>query len=316
MQDYAISGNGERQWMVLFAGQGSAQPGMGADIIDRSAATRQVFECASDITGMDVRKLCLKGPMTRLTQTRYQQIAITAFNVAAVTALKEQEKLPVTACAGHSAGEYSALWLAGVFTQESLFRAIDGRAAIMQRLATENKGAMYHIQGLCRNTLSTLIGELGLHPTLQVACDNAADRQVVAGNIGAMKTLVSALLSRGIAPTKLAVNGAWHCELMAAGVAELRQLLSSLPLKAPEIAVYMNRTAQPETCPEAIIDHLAHHLTDPVRWRETMVHCQQTAQHNFLEISAKKFLLTLLDENRLTHGKYHYRDLLLPLNSV
>lgn len=310
MQDSDVTGKGQPSWMVLFAGQGTAQVGMGAELVDRSAVTKQVVECASDVSGYDIRKLCLKGPMTRLTQTRYQQIAVTALNVASLVAIRESQPFSLSASAGHSAGEYSALWLAEVLTLEDLFKAITCRAEIMQRLATKHEGAMYHIQGLTSRELEQLISENAFTGQITQSCDNASDRKVIAGNTQVMKKFVHILMSRGVSPTKLGVNGAWHCELMAEGIDELRMVLGSLTFHSPAIPVYMNRTAKPAFSPAEIINNLAYHLTEPVLWRESMLNCQQDGHQYFLEISAKKYLLSLLDETPFPAKGYHCREIM------
>lgn len=310
MQEYDTTGNEGCGWMVLFAGQGTAQVGMGANILDRSAATKAVYECASDISGLDVRKLCLKGPMARLTQTYYQQIAVTTINVASVVAIREQHTLNATACAGHSAGEYSALWLAGVFTFEALFKAIVTRASIMQRLAKITQGAMYNVQGVSRAELEQLIRDQNLTDRLSIACDNAPDRQVISGEASALKNLVHQLSAGGNIPAKLGVNGAWHSPLMAEGLAEMHDLFSLLTLQPPEIPVYMNRSARAETLKANIVDNLVRHLVEPVRWRESMLNCQQQGQRSFLEISPKIYLLSFIEENKTPLRKMHCCTLL------
>lgn len=310
MQDYDITGNTPPPCMVLFAGQGSARVGMGANVLDQSAATREVWQCASDIAGIDVRKLCLKGPMTRLTQTRFQQIAVTTVNVATLTALRTQTALIPGGSAGHSAGEYAALWLAGVFTLETLFQAVVTRAAIMQRLAEKNRGAMFHLQGLTHAELAVRLTDSEHHHHLSIACDNAQDQLVFAGEIQAAKSFVQTLLAAGYSPTKLAVNGAWHCAQMAEGVAEMQQLLKTLPLCSPTLPVYMNRTARPETNVEKITENLAFHLTEPVRWRESMFNSLQDGFRHYVEISPKKYLLSLIDENSTMVTRRHCHELL------
>ncbi len=85
-------------WMMIFPGQGSPAIGMGSDVCDVSPGTKAVWDCASDVSGLDVRKLCQKGPMTRLTKTLYQQLAVTTVNAAMLTLLRERTRCwkPVT----------------------------------------------------------------------------------------------------------------------------------------------------------------------------------------------------------------------------
>ena len=99
---------------LLFPGQGTQHIGMGEAVCDQSPATARVWDCASDIAGFDLRRLCSKGPMPRLDKTQYQQVAVTCVNIASLVALRERGEPDVAALAGHSVGEFSALFAAGV----------------------------------------------------------------------------------------------------------------------------------------------------------------------------------------------------------
>lgn len=69
--------------------------GMGADLWDLTVATKHIWDCASDVSGIDIRRLCLKGPMNRLIQTTVQQLAVTAINVTLYTLCQQKKLIPV-----------------------------------------------------------------------------------------------------------------------------------------------------------------------------------------------------------------------------
>ncbi|WP_061323882.1 ACP S-malonyltransferase [Serratia rubidaea] len=299
-------------WMMLFPGQGSPMVGMGGDVCDVSPGTRAVWDCASDISGIDVRKLCQKGPMMRLTKTLYQQLAVTTVNTAMLTLLRERQAPLESGYAGHSAGEYSALYAAGVMDLETLFRAVSRRAAIMQQLAEQRKGAMYVVKPLEYAALRQLIDEMQLSDRLNVCCDNGRQQQVVGGDVAALKTLIGQLARQGVSTIKLAVNGAWHTPLMAEGVAQMREALAALPFSSPSCPVIMNRSGRAEYAIAQIKENLAHHLTDTVRWRDSMDLWSGMGYRRFLEISNKKTLSHLLHEHYAAdsgHDIQHYYQL-------
>ena len=100
--------------VLIFAGQGNPAVGMGADLWDLNTTTRQIWDCASDVTGLDLRRLCQKGPMNRLVKTTTQQSAVTAINITLYSLYAERfADANVVGSCGHSVGEYSALYAAG-----------------------------------------------------------------------------------------------------------------------------------------------------------------------------------------------------------
>ncbi|MFI8416331.1 ACP S-malonyltransferase [Serratia sp. NPDC071084] len=300
-------------WMMIFPGQGAPAIGMGSDVCDVSPGTTAVWECASDISGIDVRKLCQKGPMTRLTKTRYQQLAITTVNTAMLTLLRERCAPAETGYAGHSAGEYSALYAAGVMDLETLFCAITQRAGIMQRLAEQRKGAMYVVKPCSHEMLRTLIAEMQLSDKLNISCDNGQQQQVIGGDVHALKEVINHLARQGITTIKLAVNGAWHTPLMEEGVAEMREALADLPFSSPTCPVIMNSSGKAEYGVAQIKENLALHLTHTVRWRESMDLWALMGYRHFLEVSNKKVLSHLLHEHYGSEGGreiQHYYHLL------
>ncbi len=108
----------------FFAGQGNPAVGMGADLWDLNTTTRQIWDCASDVTGLDLRRLCQKGPMNRLVKTTTQQSAVTAINITLYSLYAERfADANVVGSCGHSVGEYSALYAAGALTLEKCVQA-------------------------------------------------------------------------------------------------------------------------------------------------------------------------------------------------
>lgn len=289
------SGNQKAKQIFLFSGQGNPAPGMGREVCDISSETQTVWDCASEISGTDVRKLCLKGPMARLSQTRDQQLAVTTVNMAMLIRLRESLSCEPEAYAGHSVGEYTALYAAGVLDMESLFYAVVRRGEIMQDLAEKQRGAMYVLKQINYSQVLAVIQQLGLQQQVSIACDNSHTQQVIGGEEPAVKEMVRYLSLSGISAIRLIARGAWHTPLMADGVSAMREMLEKLPFSPPVKTVFMNRSASEEQDINTIRDNLALHLTETVRWRELMDSWWHKQYRYYIEIGHKKTLSPLLE---------------------
>ena len=119
---------------LLFPGQGSQHPGM-----DEPHRGNPLFERGLELLGYD--------PFERLGEgTRYHQPAL--FLCSAVEAdAWEGDPAQVLAAAGHSLGEYCALYAAGALTFDDAVRLVDARAAAMAEAAKRNPGSMVAMPG-------------------------------------------------------------------------------------------------------------------------------------------------------------------------
>ncbi|WP_392565883.1 ACP S-malonyltransferase [Utexia brackfieldae] len=282
----------------LFAGQGNPTIGMGADLWDSNSQSKVIWDCASDISGIDIRRICLKGPMNKLVHTLHQQIAITAINVTLFHLYREKRpEHEIFGVCGHSVGEYAALYAANVLTLEDLFRCIYFRAQLMDTLSQVNKGTMQVVKGIDHQRLVELIGQVNL--PVDVSCDNSNRQQVIGGEPQALREMASYLMNNHILLTKLAVSGAWHTRLMQDGIERMRDFLATIEIQSPQHKLWMNVTGMTETLPEKIRDNLALHLTHTVQWRTSMNQLLVQASSSSLcliEVSNKPYLRNLLSD--------------------
>lgn len=284
--------------VLLFAGQGNPCIGMGADLWDINPLTRHIWDCASDISGKDIRRLCQQGPMNRLTETTAQQIAVTAINITLFTLCRgwlEHRQL-VAAC-GHSVGEYSALYAAGVITLETLFRLVHFRATLMHELSLAHKGSMLVVNGIDNAAIRTLIARTDAE--LDISCDNSCKQQVVGGSARALAEFKHLLITAGYSPLKSGVSGAWHTRLMQEGCQPMRGYLQKREFLQPQCEVIMNVTARAAYEAQEIKDNLALHLTHTVKWTDSIARLLDSAvPHLFVEMSHKPWLCQLLKNHR------------------
>src|SRR3989440_7552328 len=135
---------------ILCPGQGAQVVGMGKDFYASSPIARDIFDRANQIIGFDVKEICFNGPEDRLNQTDVSQPAIYVTSIAcfamaqAAGAIKPAE---VTAYAGVSLGEYTALHLGGAFSFEDGLKLVAARGRYMQEAAVATPSGMVAIAG-------------------------------------------------------------------------------------------------------------------------------------------------------------------------
>ena len=126
----------------LFPGQGSQHVGMGAELFKRYP---QLVEQADEVLGYSIKTLCLEDPRSELSQTQFTQPALFIVNALSYLARIDDGEAQPDFVAGHSLGEYDALFAAGVVDFEQGLRLVQRRGALMSQV---RGGGMAAVVGL------------------------------------------------------------------------------------------------------------------------------------------------------------------------
>ena len=137
----------DRGLVFLFPGQGSQYVGMGQAFYESYSEVRDLFRRAEETLNMDIIRLCFEGPEDELVLTHHVQPAIILVNMACFMVL-ELHGVRAAAAAGHSLGEYSALYAAGVLDESAVLQLVRLRGQRMQEAADEHPGGMAAILNL------------------------------------------------------------------------------------------------------------------------------------------------------------------------
>jgi [acyl-carrier-protein] S-malonyltransferase len=277
----------------LFPGQGSQKVGMGQDLAREFEYAKQIMATADQVSGLPIQKLCVEGPMEALTQTVNLQPAVTAVNLAFLSAIEQKGVVP-TVCAGHSLGEYSALRAAGVVSTRDCIKLVFKRGQLMHREATRNTGAMTAIIGLDIDQVRTIVGEASQSGIVAVANHNSAQQIVITGAPDAVAKAGELASTRGAKAIVLKVSGAWHSPLVCGAVADFKAFLDTIEFKAPKVPLIHNVTAASQTDPEGIKKLMADQLCSPVRWFDTITKMVDDQIEVFVEIGPGRVLAGLL----------------------
>lgn len=280
----------------LFPGQGSQSVGMGADLAANIPASLKVIEEASQQVGYKLDSLCFYGPAERLSQTDVTQPALFTVSVAALRALTEQG-VTAEAAAGHSVGEYAALFAAGAIDFYAGLRLVSQRGLAMNRAALANPGAMAAVLGLEGSVVANICKEI-TSPDGEIVVPanfNGGGQVVISGTqsgVDAASVLLKTRGARKVIP--LAVSGGFHSPLMKAAAEEMRGYLSSAVIANTNIPVVANVTADYESSTDEIKNNLAAQVDGSVRWEESMTRLLNDGFDFFIEIGSGTVLAGLL----------------------
>jgi [acyl-carrier-protein] S-malonyltransferase len=270
---------------------------MGKDFYEASPAAREIFDRAGTVLGIDLKSLCFSGPEERLNQTDVSQPAIYVTSVACFAAAKEAgliEPVAVTAYAGLSLGEYTALHLGGAFSFEDGLRLVQQRGRYMQQAAVASPSGMVAIAGADEAAVTTLCEESAQAEVQVPANFNAPGQIVVSGSKAACERVVKGAEAAGFRAVALTVAGAFHSPLMQPAAERMAAELDKVQIQSPRKTVYANVTAAPHTDVASIKRLLVDQIVKPVRWKQTMQHLVAQGDARWVELAPGRVLTGLL----------------------
>jgi [acyl-carrier-protein] S-malonyltransferase len=269
---------------LVFPGQGSQRPGMGAAWAGTESWT--LVERLSQETGRDLGALLTTADADTLRATRNSQIATYTISLVILDAARRAglEVTPrrVVAVAGHSLGEYTALVAAGALAAEAGARLVGERGEAMQAAADGQPGTMAAVLGLGPEDVAEACDGVD---GAWVANDNAPGQVVIAGTpegVEAAGARAKDLGAKRVMP--LPVGGAFHSPLMAAAQSRLDAALAAARFDRPAVAVVANVDAQAHDDADGWASRLSQQLCRPVRWRESLQTLAGLGATHFVEL--------------------------------
>jgi [acyl-carrier-protein] S-malonyltransferase len=257
----------------IFPGQGSQVVGMGVDLLETPTGQKR-YQQAESILGWSVPECC-QGDLATLSRTLYTQPCLYVISAILSDLLREQGQTAI-ALAGHSLGEFAALYVAGVIDFESGLRLVKRRAELMEEASG---GKMVAVMGFNREALEAQLRETA---DVVLANDNHADQIVISGAPAAVDDLLAKL------------SGAFHSPLMVQAAVDFNEVLKAVVFQTAAIPVLSNVEPTPATDASTLQDRLTKQMVGPVRWREICLQLREMGVEQVVEVGPGKVLTGLV----------------------
>ena len=284
--------------IVLCPGQGAQHVGMGKAWAERFPTAAATFAEADRILGIPLSELCFSGPEQELYRTDNAQPAIYTTSVAAYRVLVEQGHIAqMTALAGLSLGEFTALHLAGAFDFETGLKLVRLRGQAMQEAAKATASGMVALVGTDEGQARLVCSE-SVHDNevLVPANFNCPGQIVLSGSLTSCERAVQRADAMGIKAQALNVAGAFHSPLMKPAADRLRQALDLAAWSTPSVPVMSNVTGilHEINKMDYIKQRLIDQLTGPVRWEQGVIWLISHMPGHFVELAPGRVLSGLM----------------------
>lgn len=280
----------------IFPGQGSQTTGMGLDLYNNFESAKKVYQTADTVLNKSISKICFEGPDETLKQTINAQSAILATSIAALEALKEvsNNRIKATITAGHSLGEYGAMYCANVMDLNTTFTAIQKRADLMDEATKLKKGTMSAVLGLDTDTIQQCLNQVQNLGVAQIANYNDPTQTVITGEEAAIlkvNELIKEAGARKVIP--LAVSGGFHSALMQGASEGFSEFVKNLNLNDALIPVVTNVDAKITTAKEDFRLKMPKQISSSVYWVQTIQLMLKEGVDTFIELGNGKVLAGL-----------------------
>jgi len=277
---------------------------MGKAFYEMYPEVRDFVGRAEDILNMDMKKLCFEGPEDELLLTHNVQPAITLVNMACAMVLA-LNGVQAAAAAGHSLGEYSALYLAGVLDERAVLQLVRLRGRRMQGAADEHPGAMAAILNLPQDKVREICSSCDI----EMANYNSPGQIIVSGSeAGVLRAMEVGLEVGAKRCVRLNVSGPWHSRFMQPAQEKFVHDLAQYTFEDPEIPVVANVDGDYIAGASAARENLVRQLCAPVRWQQSMERLIKDGYQKFIEVGPKKVLRGLMRQIDKGVEAYHVED--------
>ncbi|MGH1339788.1 MAG: beta-ketoacyl synthase N-terminal-like domain-containing protein, partial [Aureispira sp.] len=293
--------------VALFSGQGSQYVGMGKELLNAFPPLRATLGQQDQLMQQQnqaplsatvypiptFNKEDKAQQQRNITATQFAQPAIGGFSMGLYKVLK-QAGFQADFAAGHSFGELTALWAAGVYDDATFLQLAQARGAAMGKANPQgDAGTMLAVKAGQAQVEQAIVNLQGV----KIANVNSGKQVILGGSTAAIQNAQTALKAQGFSVVPLQVSAAFHTELVQHAQQPFAQTVQNYRFQAPQIPVYANSTAQPyPAAPAAIQNILQGQLLQPVLFKQQVENLYQAGGRIFVEFGPKRVLTNLVSD--------------------
>ena len=271
----------------IFSGQGSHRPGMSLNLYNTFQIAKDRIEISNKILGYDISEIMFSAQENVLRQTKYAQPAIFIHSTILFDLIKDQKEC--VAVAGHSLGEFSALYANNFFDFETGLKIVDVRARAMHECELNYPGKMSAVIGTSIDKIQSICDSVDC----QIANINSDSQIVISGSEKSIDLASKSLKNIGAKVIPLSVSGAFHSKLMSKAKNKLSDIINTSSFNEVCYPIVSNFNAKPNRSIEAIKHALIEQIDNPVQWSKSIKSLSKLSSE-FLEIGPKKVLSNII----------------------
>jgi acyl transferase domain-containing protein len=294
--------------VALFSGQGSQYLEMGRELLMNFPNMRQLYGYMDSLLLKDnlqpLSEIVFPHPVfeeseknaqiAALQRTEYAQPAIGMLSAGLYKTL-QQAGFKSDFVAGHSFGELTALWAAGVFSDEDYCLLVKARGRAMA--APEDPGYDAGAMLAVKEEISKVEAAIKQFPRVTIANFNSQNQVVLAGPTADINQVRLYLHEQGYAAVLLPVSAAFHTPLIAFAQKSFAIALKSVKFQAPKIPVFSNVTGNLYSKePHAIQRILETQLASSVLFKQEIESIYSAGGYCFVEFGPRKILTNLVKD--------------------
>ena len=261
------------------------------DFYEKYEEARKIYDKASEISGMDIKKICFEGPEEELMKTENTQIAILTTSLAILEVLR-LHNIEAQIATGLSLGEYTALIYSGVISFEDGIKLIKKRGYYMQHLLPNKKFEMAAVIGLNSSKIEEVCKQIEkTGKFITPANYNCKIQTVISGEECAINEATIKLKELGakrVIPLK--TSGPFHTKKLEKAKEEYSKELDKITFNKGKVKVIKNIDGNYYLENENLKQILAEHIVNPVRFDKTIELMKNENIDEYIEIGPGKAL--------------------------
>lgn len=280
----------------LFSGQGSQYVGMMKDFNENNEFAKKQLELANEILSYNISEIMFEGPSDTLKETRYTQVAL--FLHSAIVFDLVKDKIQINATAGHSVGEYAALYASGVLSFKDALELVALRGKLMFESGNKVPGTMFAIVGMSDDDVIKTCDEFNKPSENKIVVPanfNSTGQVVISGSREYLQSIAHEFKLKGAKLVKeLQVSGAFHSPLLNDAKIELENKIKELNFSDAKIPIYTNVSAKSETNASEIKNLLIDQIVSPVKWTQILNNLKEDGFETYIELGPGNVLQGLV----------------------